>query len=111
MVLYEESFWHMVTRSETKCGNRFPDFRRAERLRWCLPVIINFQEPQVTWWRYDHLDGKGIRTYLWLKDLDYLVILEERIKRRHVYLHTAFHVDGPSMRRSIQNKYEKRIKN
>src|ERR1700722_11096356 len=51
---YEEGFWHMVTRTDQATGERLPDFRRAERLRWCLPLIQNYTAPEVTAWKYSH---------------------------------------------------------
>lgn len=104
---YEEGFWHIVTRTDPSTGERIPDFRRAERLKWCLSLIQNYSKPEVTFWKYDN--GKNIRTYLWLEEHDYVVVIEEREKRRQAFLNTAYHVDGPSMRRSLQKKYEKRL--
>jgi hypothetical protein len=48
--------------------------------------------------------------YLWYEDGDYVVILEEKVMRRgRVYfLTTAYHVDGNSQRRSLNQKYEKK---
>jgi Protein of unknown function (DUF3800) len=99
----------VVTRTDPSTGERIPDFRRAERLKWCLPVIKNYNTPEVTFWKYDH-GNKSIRTYLWLKEHDYVVVMEEREKRGHAFLNTAFHVDGPSVRRSLEKKFEKKLK-
>lgn len=106
---YEEGFWHLITKDDREHG-RIPDFRRAERLAWCGAVIANCGDAAVTSWRY--LEGNGRpRRYLWLQDHDYVVVLEERATARGavLVLLTSYHIDGPSGRRSLTRKFEKRI--
>jgi hypothetical protein len=107
--LYEEGFWHLITKQDQESGERFLDPRRAERLPWCAPTICHSTEPTVKVWNYREGNGR-IRTYLWLENFDYLIVLEIRAQRRGevAFLFTAFHVDGASYRRSLQSKYEKR---
>jgi len=107
---YEEGFWHLISRYDRSSGDRIPDFRRAERLPWCAPVITRSNDSAINVWDYQENRGK-IRTYVWLENWDYCVILEKL--RQHVQavamLVTAFHVDGPSQRRSLRNKFTKRV--
>jgi hypothetical protein len=107
---FEEGFWHLITRDDKDTGERIPDFRRAERLPWCAPVIINSDDSSINVWDYQE-SRRQIRTYVWLTDKDYCVILERL--RRHTQavamLVTAFHVDGPSQRRSLRVKLEKKF--
>ena len=107
---FEEGFWHLISRDDKNSGERIPDFRRAERLPWCAPVIINSDNSAVNVWDYQESRGQ-IRTYVWLENRDYCVILEKL--RRHsqaaAMLVTAFHVDGPSQRRSLRTKLEKKV--
>jgi len=107
---FEEGFWHLISRDDKDSGERIPDFRRAERLPWCAPVIINSDDSSVKVWDYQE-SQRQIRTYVWLTDQDYCVILEKL--RRHslaaAMLVTAFHVDGPSQRRSLRTKLEKKV--
>lgn len=110
---FEEGFWHLVTRQDHSNGSRLPDFRRAERLPWCMAVLKNHNDAAVTLFCHDH--GKKnrhgediIRTYLWLRELYYVVILEERKRQRHFFLHTAFHVDK-RWEYTLKEKFEKRI--
>jgi hypothetical protein len=57
---------------------------------------------------WDYEEGRRrVRTYLWLREYDYAVILEKR--KGHYYLITAYYVDGDSNRRSLRRKYEQRI--
>ena len=111
---YEEGFWHLITRDDPFQAERLPDFRRAERLPWCRPTLDNEQDPAVTVWDYD-TDRKGIRTYVWLRDLDYLAILERRVVDKRVrprtimFLVTAYHVDGDWKRKQLQASYEARL--
>lgn len=107
---FEEGFWHLISRDDKDSGERIPDFRRAERLPWCAPVIIHSDDSSVNVWDYQESKGQ-IRTYVWLTDQDYCVILEK--PKRHTQaaamLVTAFHVDGPSQRRSLRKKLEKKV--
>lgn len=107
---YEEGFWHLISRDDKSSGGRIPDFRRAERLPWCAPVITRSNDSAINVWNYQESRGE-IRTYVWLENWDYCVILEKL--RQHAkavaMLVTAFHVDGPSQRRSLRNKFAKRV--
>jgi hypothetical protein len=106
---FEESFWHLITRTDHASGDRQFDPRRAERLSWCGALLRNSNSPDVRRWRFrDERDS--IRLYLWYEDGDYVVILEEKAMRRGgvYFLATAYYVDGDSQRRSLNRKYEKR---
>lgn len=107
---YEESFLHLITRFDYKIEDRLFDPRRSERLPWCGPAIENVEEQDVMSWEFEE-NNKSVRTYIWLKDYDYVVILQKRSLRKFdVYmLITAFYVDGPSKRKNLWKKYEKRI--
>lgn len=81
---YEEGFWHLVT-----CGEpRVFDPKRACKLGWVRDIILG-GVPKTSRWIY--LEGSGIyRTYLWVEEHSYIVVLEER--KDHVFLVTAFDV-------------------
>jgi hypothetical protein len=107
--VYEEGFWHLITKGNTEIGDRLFDIPRAERLPWCAPTIDNSTDSGVRVW--DYREGSGrLRTYLWLVNWDYVVILEKRHKRKGEIAHliTAYHVGGASTRKSLQRKYEER---
>ncbi len=106
---YEEGFWHLITRTDPDSGERLLDTRRAERLPWCGPTISYCADAAVKMW--DYMEGKGRpRTYLWLEELNYVVVLEKRTQKGQTvaFLITAFHVDGDSTRRGLRRKYEQR---
>jgi hypothetical protein len=107
--MYDEGFWHLITRQDEETGERIPDFRRAERLPWCGPTISNSGDPVVKVW--DYREGNGeIRTYLWLEFWDYVVILKKRMHRigEIAFLVTAYHLDGTSRLRNLEQRYKHR---
>ena len=109
---YEEGFWHLITKINHKRNERLLDPRRAERLPWCKPTIVNSNAPEVRVWSYKEAKGKT-RTYLWLVNWDYVVVLEKRQlkgSRNIAFLITAFYVGGESTRRSLRRKYENRVR-
>ncbi len=98
----------MISRNDPQSGDRIPDYRRAERLCWCKPVIEHADEPEVASWRADHQGG--VREYLWLPEEDYVVILAEHARDTSVsVLITAYCVDGDSSRRKLRRSYENRL--
>ena len=87
---YEEGFWHLVTRYDfvwnprlgRKEKQRLPDIQRARYLPWGCPTIENEGAPEVMVWNFDEETRKGrvVRTYLWLREWDYVVVLERQEK-------------------------------
>jgi len=116
---YEEGFWHLITRDCCKKEDRLFDPRRAERLPWCSPTIDNSSDSLAKTW--DYREQRRTKTYIWLEELDYVVLLEIKTlqaqkkgtevlpPRKIAFLITAYHVDGQSKRRSLRKKYEKRL--
>lgn len=102
----EEGFWHLITRDDKKLKERLPDFPRAERITWARPLIENHSTTDMDCWRY--LEGNGrVRHYLYAKEVDYLVILEESPKS--FFLVTGFYVDSDWKRRELESKKRKCI--
>jgi hypothetical protein len=110
---YEEGFWHLISKSQwrTTAGERSFDPRRAERLPLCGPTISNANDNCVKVWDFKEATGR-LRTYVWLEDWDYVIILEKREQRKGqiFFLITAFYVDGDSKRRNLRSKFNKREK-
>lgn len=107
---YEEGFWHLITKEDFSSKERLFDSRRAERLCWCVPTILNSKDNAVKIWDYEEAPRR-VRTYVWLEQLDYLIILEKR-KNRNVtvlFLVTAYYVEGESTKKKLEEKYSKRI--
>lgn len=106
--IYDEGFWHLISKMDKFTGERIPDFRRAERLPWCGPTIDNESDVEVKVWDYRE-KNKKIRTYLWLESWDYVIVLEKRRNKSFVILITAYYVEGPSTVRNLNQKYADRI--
>jgi hypothetical protein len=106
---YEEGFWHLISRIDNQTKERLLDPRRAERLPWCRPTLANSGDAEVTVWHFKESSGR-VRTYVWLKDWDYVIILEKRPQRigETAFIITAYHVDGDSTRKNLRRKYDLR---
>ena len=106
---YDEGFWHLISKTDQHIGDRVPEFRRAERLPWCGPCITNCKDATIKMWDYQEGSGKT-RTYLWLENWDYVIVLEKRNIRKQdkAMLITAFFVEGDSTRRNLQRKFIKK---
>ena len=105
----DEGFWHIVTQKDHATGYRLLDNCRAKRLAWARAAIDNAGCQDVT--VFDYVEGDcRARTYLWIKDADYVVILEEQIRDRPIAyrLITAFCLDGPKRRAAMQRKCDDR---
>jgi len=105
---YDEGFWHLITKDDQVTRERLPDFPRASRLSWCGPCISNYQDVIVRVW--DFVEGNGkIRTYLWLENWDYVVVLEKKPKTKEAFLVTAYYVEGDSTRRRLKKKLNDKL--
>lgn len=114
---YEEGFWHLTSRDEwvfdkkqrQNVKKRVWDPRRSERLPWCRPTIEHAGESAVMVWDYEEADGQ-IRTYVWLKEWGYVIVLEQQQKRLGAIfmLITAFCVDYEAKRRDLESRYANR---
>jgi hypothetical protein len=104
--IYAEGFWHLISRTDHGSGHRIPEFRRAERLCWCRPMLDYADEPEVTTWDAD-ASGK-IRTYLWLEDEDFVLVLQQRDPTTVIVI-TAYHLDGEASRRKLRASYARRL--
>ena len=103
----EEGFWHVVSKDDSVTGERLPDNRRAERLPWAKPLMESPTRPEIKVWQYKEGSAdKGIRTYIWLEDYDYVLILER--KKHAFYWVTAFYVTTKK-RDDLQKKYKNRL--
>lgn len=99
---YEESFWHIISHEGRSAGSRSFDTCRAERLSWCKPVIENAGEAAVSAWE-DRV-RRRTRTFLWLEEHDYVVVLERggRRGRNFAFLVTAYCVEGRRGRKALR---------
>lgn len=117
---FEEGFWHLVSRDDRvwnqqtrrKEKQRLPEIDRASHLPWARPTVDHEADPEVVVWDFDQDTNKGrvIRTYLWLKSYDYVLVLErqQRIKGDVFILVTVFLVDIPAKRKDLESRFTRR---
>lgn len=100
-------FWHLVERENKELCCRVADPRRAERLPWARPMLDNLSDPHVLHWDYEEGD-KTIKTYVWLKSFDYLIVLK-RMPDMSRRLITSFYIEYSNKRRDLERKYKQAI--
>lgn len=106
----EKIFWHLVERKQPyDKNNRTWDPERAARMPWIKPILLYSDKNEVLVWNY--LEGNGkVRTYCWLYDFDFIVIIEPNKDYEQYRLVTSFHIDGKRQRLYYEKKYNKREK-
>jgi hypothetical protein len=103
----EEGFWHVVGRLDNNTGERLIDYPRAKRLPWAKPLMESRERPEIKVWQYrEGTADMGVRTYLWLEDFNYALILQR--KKDVFYWITAFYVE-PKKKNDLMTRYEKRL--
>ena len=105
---HEEVFWHLISKESGNKGKRNFDSCRAKRLSWCKAIIEHSHEDTVTVWR-DYVHGR-LRTFLWLEDYDFNVVLEEGTRKsgKIALLVTAYCVEDRTRKR-LRNSYRRRV--
>ena len=119
---FEEAFWHLITKDKwvwnpmirKKEKQRLPEFDRASKMPWTKPVIDHDTDNTVLSWNFEDETKRGtaIRTYIWLKEFEFVVILQRQQKRFGdiFMLITSFYVDAASKQKDLERRYERRIK-
>jgi hypothetical protein len=109
----EEAFFHITCQDYNKDGNRNPDLRRCERIRWVRSFIENYQcDPSqcqgcdgVKVWEEDAPRGTYKRVHLLLEEERYLVVVERR--EAYCLLITAFYfAQDHSLQKKLQHYHE-----
>lgn len=101
----EATFWHLISEGETE-GDRTPDLRRCERIRWPKPIIEKVPDEEIKVWQNKR--GNETRLCIWLENAEYLVILAER--KNYLLLWTAYTVTKNHRKRKLQKEYESTLK-
>lgn len=106
--VYEQGFWHLVSRFDQRTKARRFDQRRAERLPWLAALLENAGDPGVLVWEYREAHGR-LRTYVWLERWDYVAVLETVAtpSDTSIVLVTAYFVDGRATERAFRKKHER----
>lgn len=104
----EEAFFHITCQDYLKDGERVPDFRRCERIRWVRKFIEEYQcDPAkcvacegIKVWREPYKATN--RVHLLFEEERYIVILEPREK--YCLLITAFYIEfDHSLNKQLKN--------
>jgi hypothetical protein len=92
----EEAFFHVTCQDYLKDGERLPDLRRCERIRWVRKFIENYNckdncEPctGVKVWNKPYKNSE--RTHILFEEEKYMVVVEKR--ERYCLLITAYYFD------------------
>lgn len=103
----EATFWHFISEGKDE-GDRVPNFRRCERIRWPRPIIASYQDrairpdDHVVWWRNQR--GTEWRYVLALRDFSYVVVLADR--GNYVLPWTAYFVEHDHYRNKLRREYD-----
>jgi hypothetical protein len=97
----EGTFWHVISEGKIE-GQRLPDLRRCERIRWPRPIIEAVRRADVRCWKTKS-KGKP-RILIALEDFSYVVVLASL--KTCVLLFTAFPVERPHRREKLRKEYE-----
>lgn len=104
----EEAFYHVTCQDYEKDGERVPDFRRCERIKWVRKFIENYQCnleecvdcSGIKMWEEPY--GNNKRVHILFEEERYMVVVERR--DRYCLLITAFYFEKDH---SLQKKLKK----
>lgn len=113
----EKDFWHLTTREIKEkvwvnrrpvwqVVDRYPDFRRSERLEWVKQILTNHSHESIKMFYHRETNKKrDIRLYLWAYDSDFVVILQ-KLGKSSSFLVTSFYVDNEGKVEEYKKRYE-----
>ena len=96
------TFWHIIS-TGTDEANRIPDLRRYERITWPAHILGYCKQncDKLLIWK-NKRKGKN-RILLWCKEIDYLVVLDER--KDYCLFWTAYPVERQHTRNKLMKEY------
>ncbi len=102
------TFWHIVSTGDDE-ENRIPDLRRYERVAWPAYILSHCKQncTNLLMWK-NKRKGKS-RIILWCRDIDYVVILDER--KDFCIFWTAYPVTYRHTKNKLLKEYEEYTKN
>ena len=105
----EEAFFHITSQEYAHDGERLPDNKRCERIRWVRAFIENHECDDIC---PEPCDGVKVwyemyrnyrRYHLLLEEENYMVLIEKR--QSYTLLITAYYFDHPHSMRKQLKKY------
>ena len=107
---------HLTTREDKdergkKLGTRSFEMARSIRLHWIKVHVDESTKSEVVVFSYeDRVDGKDVvRTYIYNKTNEYVVILEPQRSNQDYYLLTAYYLNEPGGKKQIEKKLKKKM--
>ena len=109
-------YHHLTTCEEDseegrKTRRRVFEQQRAERLHWVAYHLEERSPERLIIFSYeDRIDGRSVvRTYLYDKEEQYIIILQPYRTKSEYYLLTAYYLDRKYAKRQIEKKYKRRL--
>lgn len=97
-------FWHLITSGDGLEEDRDHCDERCERILWIRAIIKRYGTTDVRWWKKLH---KGrLRLLMSLPDFSYLIALDVKKEQQQLILISAYPIDRPKRRVSLQKEYE-----
>lgn len=102
------TFWHFISEGSVE-AERYPDFRRCERIRWPRPIMDAFDGAKpdaavgrIVWWKNER---RGEERYVLAPDdFSYVVIVAER--KEYVLPWAAYCVERQHQRDKLRREFE-----
>ena len=112
----ETLFNHLTTRNdEDENGNglksRSFEMHRSVRLHWIKYHIEELKKDNIQIFSYeDRIDRKDIiRTYIYDKEQEYVIILEPQRSKTDYYLLTAYYINEKKGKKQMKQKYKNKL--
>lgn len=105
----ETLFTHLTTVIvDKKTRKREFDVFRSQRLHWIKYHIMENKPDNMLY--FSVKEPQGVRTYIYDKDENYVIVLEPLRKISAYYLLTAYHVRGSdAKRKKFEKKYKRKL--
>lgn len=101
-------FTHLTTRTVNNEKKREFEIQRSIRLHWIKHHTSEQSKEKIT--VFSVQEPQSIRTYIYDKVEDYVIVLEPLRKKAEYFLITAFKLEGKDRKRnSIMKKYGRRL--
>jgi hypothetical protein len=111
-------FHHLTTRNDEdengrKLKSRSFEMNRSRRLHWIRHLLEELKKENVQIFSYVDRDQRKrkdvIRTYIFDKDENYVIILEPQRSKMDYYLLTAYHINEKKGQKQMKQKYKNKL--